>query len=72
MINGHFYYISDKYFQDFQDDKLMSNKEIANGIAIGANAVVCKDFFEEDITIAGVPAKQISNKGSKGLMNNYI
>lgn len=33
MINGHFYYISDKYFQDFQDDKLMSNKEIANGIS---------------------------------------
>lgn len=52
--------------------KIFGDIEIANGIAIGANAVVCKDFFEEDITIAGVPAKQISNKGSKGLMNNYI
>lgn len=52
--------------------KIFGDIEIANGIAIGANAVVCKSFLEENITIAGVPAKQISNKGSKGLMNNYM
>ncbi len=51
--------------------KIFGDIKIANGIAIGANAVVCKDFLEENITIAGVPAKKISQKGSKGLMNNY-
>lgn len=38
---------------------------IADGIAIGANAVVNKSFLESDITIAGTPAKKISDKGSK-------
>jgi serine O-acetyltransferase len=38
---------------------------IANGIAIGANSVVNKSFLEEGITIAGAPAKKISDKGSK-------
>ena len=52
--------------------KIFGDIEIANGIAIGANAVVCKSFLEENVTIAGVPAKQISDKGSKGLMNNYM
>lgn len=48
--------------------KLFGNITIANHIAIGANAVVNKDFFEENITIAGVPAKKISDKGSIGLI----
>ena len=25
MLTGHFYYIRDEYFRDFQDEKLMSN-----------------------------------------------
>lgn len=33
MFTGHFYYIRDEYFKDFQDEKLMSNKEIAQGQA---------------------------------------
>ena len=37
---------------------------IANDIAIGANAVVNKSFKEDGITIAGVPAKKISNNNS--------
>jgi len=41
---------------------------ISNDISIGANSVVNKDFFEPNITIAGVPAKKISDKGSKGLL----
>ena len=36
---------------------------IADGIAIGANAVVNKSFQQPNITIAGVPAKKISDKG---------
>lgn len=38
---------------------------IANNIIVGANAVVTKDFREPGISIAGVPAKKISNSGSK-------
>ena len=50
--------------------KLFGSITIADRIAIGANAVVNKDFLTPGITIAGVPAKQISNKGSKGLLYN--
>lgn len=36
---------------------------IANGVAVGANAVVNKSVKEENIAVAGVPAKKISNNG---------
>jgi serine O-acetyltransferase len=39
--------------------------EIADGIAIGANSYVNKSFKEPGITIAGCPAKKISDKGSR-------
>ena len=39
--------------------------EIADGIAIGANSYVNKSFKDYDITIAGCPAKKISDKGSQ-------
>ena len=48
--------------------KMFGDITIANGIAIGANAVVNKSFDEENIAIAGVPAKKINNKGSNGLI----
>lgn len=35
---------------------------LADNIAIGANALVNKSFYESDVAIAGVPAKKISNK----------
>lgn len=38
--------------------------EIADGIAIGANSYVNKSFTTPEITIAGCPAKKISDKGS--------
>ena len=44
--------------------KIFGKIIIANNIAIGANAVVTKSFLEENITIAGVPSKKISNKGT--------
>ncbi len=31
MIVGHFYYLTDKYFVDFPDSYLMTNKESVNG-----------------------------------------
>jgi serine O-acetyltransferase len=37
---------------------------IADGIVVGANSYVNKSFTEPDITIAGCPAKKISNKSS--------
>ncbi len=52
--------------------KIIGNIKIANGIAIGANAVVTKSFEEENITIAGVPAKKISEKGSKNYLNKLL
>lgn len=44
--------------------RIIGNIKIANNIAIGANAVVTKDFEEEGITIAGVPARKVSNNNS--------
>ncbi len=41
--------------------------KIGDNIAIGANAVVTKSFEENDISIAGVPAVKISDKGSSHL-----
>lgn len=38
---------------------------IADGIAIGANSYVNKSFLEPNITIAGAPAKKVSNNGSR-------
>lgn len=37
--------------------------KIANNVAIGSNAVVNKDVIKEDIAVAGVPAKKISDNG---------
>ncbi len=48
--------------------KIFGDIEIADGIAIGAGAVVTKSFNERNITIAGIPAKKISCKGSEGLI----
>ncbi len=48
--------------------KIFGDIQIADGIAIGANAVVNKSFREPNITIGGVPARKISNKGSTRLL----
>jgi serine O-acetyltransferase len=42
--------------------KIIGNIKIANGIVIGAGAVVNKSFLEPDIIIAGVPAGKIKNR----------
>jgi len=48
--------------------KIYGNIKIADEIAIGANSVVNKTFNKKGITIAGIPAKKINNKGSYGLL----
>ena len=50
--------------------KIFGNIKIANGCAIGANAVVNKSFEDEFITIAGVPAKKIGDGGNPWPLGN--
>lgn len=42
---------------------VLGGVKVANNVAIGANAVVNKDVLEENIAVAGVPAKKISENG---------
>ncbi len=42
---------------------VLGGVKIANNVAIGANAVVTKDITEENVAVAGVPAKIISHNG---------
>lgn len=48
--------------------KIFGPVRIADGCAIGANAVVNSSFDKPGCSIAGVPARVISNKGSKGMI----
>lgn len=48
--------------------RIIGDIEIGDQCAIGANAVVTKSFLEQHVTIAGVPAKIISRKGSDGFI----
>ena len=43
---------------------IIGDIEIGNDIAIGANTVVTKSFLDDGITIAGTPAKKISDNNS--------
>ena len=43
---------------------ILGSVKLGNGIAVGANAVVTKSFEEDNIAIAGVPAKKISDNGA--------
>lgn len=43
--------------------KMYGKIEVASGIIIGANSVVTKSFLDENICIAGIPAKKISDSG---------
>lgn len=36
---------------------------VADNVAIGANSVVCKSIVEENIAVAGAPAKKVSENG---------
>lgn len=52
--------------------KLFGNIELGNNISVGANAVVTKSFKDDGITLAGVPAKIINNKGSDGIIPKVV
>lgn len=42
---------------------ILGDVYIAKNVAIGANSVVTKSFEEENIALAGAPAKKVSNNG---------
>ncbi len=44
--------------------RVLGDITIADGIVIGANSVVTKSFYEPNITIAGAPARKISDRGT--------
>jgi serine O-acetyltransferase len=48
--------------------KIFGDVKIGNNVAIGANSVVTKSF-EDDVTIAGIPATVISTRGSYEFIN---
>lgn len=52
--------------------KIFGNIIIGSDIAIGANAVVNRSFTENGVTIAGAPARIISDKGSKKLIIDAV
>jgi serine O-acetyltransferase len=45
--------------------RVLGGITIADGIVIGANSVVTTSFYETNVTIAGAPARKISNRGSE-------
>jgi len=44
--------------------RVLGDITIADGIVVGANSVVTKSFYETNITIAGAPARKISDRGT--------
>jgi len=48
--------------------KIFGSIVIADNIARGANSVVNNSFNEPGITIAGIPAKKVSEKGSENMV----
>jgi serine O-acetyltransferase len=42
---------------------ILGNVSVADGVAVGANAVVTKSVDERDIAVAGIPAHKVSNNG---------
>ncbi len=51
--------------------KIFGGIILEDWIAIGANAVVNKSFEQRNISIAGVPAKKISDQGAVGIIDEY-
>ena len=49
--------------------RILGDIELADRIIVGANAVVTKSFTEPCITIAGIPARKICNRGTEDFHN---
>ena len=44
--------------------KVIGGVKIVDNVAVGANAVVTRDILEKGISVAGIPAKKVSNNNS--------
>ncbi len=52
--------------------RIIGDIEIADDVVIGANSVVTKSITEKGITVAGIPAKKISETDSWWFMHRYL
>lgn len=52
--------------------KIIGKITIADDVAIGAGAVVVKSIVETGITVAGVPARKVSNHNSHSNLNHGL
>lgn len=52
--------------------KLIGGITVADGVSIAANAVVVKDILEPNTTWGGVPAKKLSNNGSREFIDSRV
>ena len=52
--------------------KIIGNIRIADDVAIGANSCVVKNIEEKSITVAGIPAKKISDNDSHSNLNKLL
>lgn len=52
--------------------KLIGGIQVADNVAIAANAVVVKDIVEPNTTWGGVPAKKLSNHGAKAFIDHRV
>ena len=72
-VNGHFNNTNAPTFGNNvyigPGAKIFGKITIGDNVAIGANAVVNKDV-PSNVTVGGIPARIISNKGSNGLFEH--
>lgn len=52
--------------------KIFGDITLGSNVAIGANAVVNKSFEDSNVTIAGIPAKVISNHGCENMVIDAV
>ncbi len=52
--------------------KVNGNIRILDDVVVGANAVVTHDILEKGITVAGIPAKKISEQNSAPYLNRAL
>lgn len=52
--------------------RIIGDIHLGDNIAVGANAVVIKSCEKNGVTLAGIPAKIISTKGSEGFIKKTV
>ncbi len=52
--------------------KIVGDIEIADGVCLGAGAVVVKSITEPNTTWGGVPAKKLSDNSSRGFLSSEL